>query len=449
MKYQIQSQNLALPSLLRLMQQTGDKRLDICFGPEAEKLPRLSTAIESIYQALDYEAFFEVWLEGFPYCAVNAGARDHILPAQAKRLGEKNKCCLDCRYNSICSGFPAGYFKKYGEEEVLAEKDLPIEIMIEAESRCNFNCSFCFNHLSFAAKDRNIRHLSNVRLRSILDHICQLGIPMVRFTGGEPLLRNDLLELAEYAHDLKLEVRLNTNATLVNDKNAGKIAADFDNILMPIESWSNGREARITGMENALNKKIAAARLLKEKGAKTLRIGTVATPENIENFDRIAELVLALPIDEWEFYRPVPQEKSKIGFQIDKLVKKVSALRRQGQPVIIANALPMCAASDIIALNSAATGAIFDEGHSRLVIDPRGYVKPHYFIDVNIGDPLDLEKAWHNPFLRRLNDLTLLPEECHNCRFISKCCGGSRFSAKLFTGNWWGKDPAANYKNVK
>ncbi len=92
-------------------------------------------------------------------------------------------------------------------------------------------------------------------------------------------------------------------------------------------------------------------------------------------------------------------------------------------------------------LNSFSLGAIYDDGHSRFVIDPRGFAKPHYFIDENIGDPLDPLACWHHPFMEKMRNLEFLPFECENCIYKLKCRGGSRFSAKMAFGEFDKPDP--------
>jgi len=94
-------------------------------------------------------------------------------------------------------------------------------------------------------------------------------------------------------------------------------------------------------------------------------------------------------------------------------------------------------------LNSVSQGALFDDGHSRLVIDPRGFVKPHYFMDKNIGHPLDILGAWQHPFMKKMRNLEYLPKECQDCPFVFKCRGGSRQAAKMVFGSYQALDPLA------
>ncbi|MFH0891599.1 MAG: radical SAM protein [Candidatus Falkowbacteria bacterium] len=407
---------------------------DVCF----------SEVVDGIYPVLDHEADFNVWLVDFPYCVLNEASRDHVL-SRNPEAGEKNDQCRVCRYFKQCAGFPKGYFKEFGESEVAPIKDLPLEVMIEAESRCNFRCPFCYNHNSFAKKGRDIKNLTANYVKKIIDGTAAAGIKIIRFTGGEPLLRPDIHNLVRYAKGRGLETRLNTNCSLIDAASVKRFKGALDNVLIPIESFSAAFEANATGREDSLSKKIKAIKLFKDIGVPTVRVGTVAIGNSLKDLDKLSDFIMALPIDEWELYRPISsgQDKLKLsGAEIKKLIYGIIKTREKtGKKITLANALPFCALKDPNKINSVSHGALFDDGHNRIVVDPRGFVKPHYFVDENIGDPLDILGAWNHLFMKKMRNLEFLPEECRECDFRFKCRGGSRFEAFYSAGKWDAPDP--------
>lgn len=326
------------------------------------------------------------------------------------------------------------------------KKNLPREIMIEVEPRCNFNCAFCFNKNSFAAKGRGkIKSFSSAYAKRIISAIAKSGVKIVRFTGGEPMLRKDLWELLAYAKSRGLKVRLNTNGSLINGaKIVQELNKHLASVLLPIESYSNKKEEKLTGHKNSLKKKIKAIKLLKKYGRMTIRAGTVATKENIKDLEKIFDLVIKkLNMDDWELYRPIPTPENK--FPIDQndlkiLVEKLLKFQKQtGRIFNIVNAVPFCA-YDPGKVNKVSNGALSVDGHIRYVIDPRGFAKPDYYIDKNIGSPLNVKKCWNHPFMKKMRNLKFVPKECHSCKYIQKCRGGSRFSAKIVFGRYNAKD---------
>lgn len=430
--------------LANLARQVNAKKINISAINNSVKSLPFSELMPFIYDILDQELYFEVWLKNFPYCVVSPNARDHILFDKSYK-GEKLEKCKGCRWGNFCVGFPVGYFKKFSLKELSPILDLPEEVMIELESKCNFDCKFCFNKASFAVKSRNIINLETDYIKKVIEGIAISGIKIVRFTGGEPLLRSDIFQLAEYAKQKNLEVRLNTNGSLINKEMAEKIRGVFDNILVPIESYTDKKEEEITMHKCSLKKKIEAFKFLEKINIPMLRVGTVATGDNIINFDKIARFVLKLPIKEWELYRPVALDKKKIGLDsnlLDMLADKIIEYRAKTKiEIILANALPFCAIKNKNKINSISAGGVYDDGNRRLVVDPRGFVKPHYFINKNIGDPLHILKAWNHPFMKKMRNLEFLPKICKNCDFKYKCCGGSRYSAKMNYKQWNLQDP--------
>jgi radical SAM protein with 4Fe4S-binding SPASM domain len=247
-----------------------------------------------------------------------------------------------------------------------------------------------------------------------------------------------------YAKDKGLEVRLNTNGSLLTKESVKLLAGVVDNVLLPIESYKSESEDEITGYKNALEKKIQAVYLLKKAGIPVIRVGTVATKEVINNFNNYARLILSLPIDEWEFYRPVifDDKMTDKNYKIDKLVEAIDKIKRKTEKKIsIANAVPFCCVKNLDKINGISSGALYDEGHRRLVVDPRGFYKPSYYMDINLGDALDVKAAWNNPFMKKMRNLRFLPKKCYNCNYKYKCCGGSRFVAFQKTKSWSAMDP--------
>ena len=444
MKFKVNKFNYKLlPRSIKALMKFRSGKVEIELFKNKKNLPYFIDMSSFLYKILDYEINFEILLKDFPYCVLNENSRDHILTTGFK--GEKIEKCKDCRYFEQCSGFPVGYFKKYGDKEVCPIKDLPVELVIEVEPRCNFNCRFCFNKISFAHNGRNLRPFTTKYVKKIIDNVKNSNIRTVRFTGGEPLLYKDIFELLKYSKDKDLEVRLNTNASLINSNNVKKFKDIVDNILIPIESWDNKNESIITGFANALERKISAIKLLKKLGIKIVRVGTVATKENILNFSRIAELILELPVDEWELYRPMSINKEvneinkeDIGLLVDKII---DLRKRTDKHILLANALPFCVIDNPNKLNAISCGALYDDGHNRLVVDPRNFIKPHYFINENLGSPTDILSAWNHQFVKKMRNLEFLPKECSDCSFKFKCRGGSRYEAKLVSGNYSSLDP--------
>ena len=85
---------------------------------------------------------------------------------------------------------------------------------------CNLKCVHCYTD-SAAATYPN--ELSTEQAKAVLDDLAEFKVPAVLFSGGEPLVRPDLLELAAYARSKDLHVVLSTNGTLIDREAAQRL----------------------------------------------------------------------------------------------------------------------------------------------------------------------------------------------------------------------------------
>ena len=92
--------------------------------------------------------------------------------------------------------------------------DVPIlkDLHIRITSSCNFNCRHCYAADWFNEKDE----LSIPEIKSLVNQSTELGCKKVTFSGGEPLVAQDICEAISYCMDKGLKVAIETNGTLVN-----------------------------------------------------------------------------------------------------------------------------------------------------------------------------------------------------------------------------------------
>ncbi len=113
----------------------------------------------------------------------------------------------------------------YGEKAMKSEADHSIRrpeiVGIEITRACNLHCAHCFT----AAGRRPARELSTVELRNVIDQLADLGpVRAIGWTGGEPLLRADLVELVAYAYQRsKMRSGITTNGLLLESDLAKRL----------------------------------------------------------------------------------------------------------------------------------------------------------------------------------------------------------------------------------
>jgi radical SAM protein with 4Fe4S-binding SPASM domain len=94
-------------------------------------------------------------------------------------------------------------------------------VAFNCTSRCNLNCLHCY---SSSTSNFSGSELSTAEAKQLLHQLAEANCPVVLFTGGEPLLRNDLFDLLAEAKQLPLRTVISTNGTLIDSAAAEKLA---------------------------------------------------------------------------------------------------------------------------------------------------------------------------------------------------------------------------------
>ncbi len=317
----------------------------------------------------------------------------------------------------------------------------PLEAKIELTENCNEDCFYCFNKKS---ETRN-KELSKKTVVEIIKKVADGGIEKIRFTGGEPLLRNDLDELCKIAKDSGLYVMLNTNGSLLDDKKINSLSKVVDNFLISLAAFDKKTDFRFTKTD-FFDLRISNIKKLVELN-NYVRCSTILINENIPVLEKGKELIENLNVNEWVLLRPIPNKINSNPIssgEIGKAVEKLFEFREQGNDYLIENALPFCCHTPE-KVEKVAVGGFNDDGRSTLAVNSGGTIKPSYFSNENLGkiSETNFNSAWSSIFMKRLRANEFIAPECRECRFLKKCMSGSRFSAKFVNGNYFALDPLA------
>lgn len=390
-------------------------------------------AIPLLYLLLNkFENYYSILIEGLPYCLM-PDASNHIV--YIKKFDThyfKNKECHGCKLENHCPGWPTG-FGMAEKIQPATIKDLPKEIVLEVTEGCNQDCLLCFS------KKRK-KEISLEKIKGIINECHILGIKVIRFTGGEPLLYKNLEEALAYAKEKSLYVILNTNATILDKKRMLKNYVD--NILISLQGFNCYSEEKLTRTKANFKKKINNILEL-SCSIPTVRIGTIISNTFLNNLHKYCFLMKKLGIRHWELYRPMSEDRN-VEFEITrndflKTMLYIKQIKKDGVDIKIANPLPFCITSDFTLSSYTLLGAEADDGHSRIVYDSGGFYKPSYSISKNLGTKIT--NAWKNPFLQKMRSLSFLPEKCKKCFYLKWCKGGSRYWANKANDDYFATDP--------
>ena len=141
---------------------------------------------------------------------------------------------------------------------------IPYGVNFELVARCNLDCRHCYHVLL----SDNV--METFEVKRVLDELAALGTLEVTFTGGEPLLRRDFVEIVQYAVETAgFSVKVFSNLTLLVEETADALAAlplnSVETTILGPDAESHDALARVSG---AFDKTVAAIRMLKERGVR-------------------------------------------------------------------------------------------------------------------------------------------------------------------------------------
>jgi radical SAM protein with 4Fe4S-binding SPASM domain len=149
-------------------------------------------------------------------------------------------------------------------------KGFPLRVIWELTYRCNFKCRHCYLPQSYRKKGE----LKTKEIFSILDQLKDIGCFYLGFTGGEPFMRKDILDILWYAKRCGLQIIIYTNGSLIDENIAKEIARLQPNkVDITIPAMTKDTFERITKMAGSHEKVFKAIEFLK-KGAVNLGFKT-------------------------------------------------------------------------------------------------------------------------------------------------------------------------------
>lgn len=189
--------------------------------------------------------------------------------------------------------------KNYKEQE--REKHTLIDLFWECTLSCNAKCKHCG---SSAEKKKYDGELTTEEIKSAFKQIANdmdASKILINVTGGEPLVRQDLCEVMEYAtNELGFHWGMTTNGILLNDENIQKLRkANMETISISIDGLEKTHDT-FRGVPGSY--KIITNNIKKLKEAdfvKHLQVTTVFHKENINQLDELYNVMLDLGLDSW------------------------------------------------------------------------------------------------------------------------------------------------------
>lgn len=163
--------------------------------------------------------------------------------------------------------------------------------------RCNLACKHCY---SISADKDFPGELSTQEIYAVMDDLKRFRVPVLILSGGEPLLRPDLFDIAGRAKALGFYVGLSSNGTLIDESNIRRIAeTDFDYVGVSLDGIGATHD-KFRRMQGAFEKSLAGIRLCRDAGLK-IGVRFTMTQDNAQDLPGVLKLVEDEGIDRFYF----------------------------------------------------------------------------------------------------------------------------------------------------
>ncbi|WP_230969744.1 heme d1 biosynthesis radical SAM protein NirJ [Nitrogeniibacter aestuarii] len=177
-------------------------------------------------------------------------------------------------------------------------RDLPGPVVIwNLIRRCNLTCKHCY---SISADTHFPGELNTSQVFSVMDDLKAAKVPVLILSGGEPLLRPDIFEIAHRAKSMGFYTALSSNGTLITEENIDRIAAvDFNYVGVSLDGIA-GTHDRFRRKEGAFDESLDGIRLCRELGVK-VGVRFTMTQDNADDLPALLDLVEEERIDRFYF----------------------------------------------------------------------------------------------------------------------------------------------------
>lgn len=343
----------------------------------------------------------------------------------------------------------------------------PFIVIWEVTRACALKCLHCRAEAQYKPDPRQ---LTLEEGKKLIDQIAEMNHPLLVFTGGDPLMRPDLFELAQYAIEEKnLSVSMTPSATPKVTRTAVEKAKQVG-----LSRWAfslDGSCADIhdhfRGTAGSYDTTMRGIGYLKELNI-PIQVNTTVSRYNLHDLEQIAERVKEMQAVLWSLFFLVPTGRGMKKDMItpdehEAVMKWLYQIQQQMPYGVKATEAPHYRRVILQQKHNAGESSVADgqkrtdvlgrapkgvnDGDGFVFISHIGEVYPSGFLPLMCGNVRkeSLADIYRNsPIMMNLRDKSLLKGKCGDCEFKA-VCGGSRARAFAITGDYLESDPYCAY----
>lgn len=346
----------------------------------------------------------------------------------------------------------------------------------EVTRSCNLACVHC---RASALCEPYPGELDTEGCKKLLDEIVAFSKPVIILTGGEPLLRPDIFEIADYGNKKGLRMVMATNGTLVTEEIASKlIDVGIMRVSISIDGLNAESHDKFRKVPGAFAGTMVGIEAMNKAGLE-FQINTTITKANLDQIKGIFDLTVSLGAVAHHIFLLVPTGRGKdmadqeiapadyektLNWFYEESLRAPIQLKatcaphyfriyhqRKGPAQEAAKPVVRDTGEDshspgMGALHAMTRGCM--GGSSFCFISHTGQVQPCGYLELDCGQTKEegFEDIWLNSSIfNNLRDLNLYEGKCGRCEF-TRVCGGCRARAYEITGNYLAEEPYCIYE---
>jgi heme b synthase len=344
---------------------------------------------------------------------------------------------------------------------VAKEAFIPKWLAWEVTGRCNLKCVHCRASSTMQSHDTDF---STAEAKKLIDDIASFAKPVLVLSGGEPLLRPDLFEIAEYGTSKGLRMCLATNGTLVTDAVCAQMKqADIKMVSLSLDGSTAAVHDDFRSQPGAFEGTLRAAETLSRNGQKFI-VNSSFAKRNQHDIKGCYQLAKRIGAHAWYMFMIVPTGRGK-----DIMAELISKedyeeildwhyQMEKDEPDLLVR--PTCAPHyyRVVLQKAKAEGQKFKRrsltfstgggkgcicAQTIAFIDSKGNVQPCSYFPVVAGNVKQqpFKDIWENaPLFQSLRAFETYKGRCGDCEYLN-VCGGCRARADAVLGDYLAEEP--------
>lgn len=332
----------------------------------------------------------------------------------------------------------------------------PFIIIWEVTRACALACRHC---RAEAIPRRDPRELRGAEVESFLDQVARAQPKVFVLTGGDPMMRTDLLDIVWGATRRGLQVALSPSATprFVKADLCRFREVGLKRVSLSIDGATQAAHDAFRGVPGTWDRTMESIVAAREAGIE-VQINTTFTRQNAGQFDAFVRLLGEIKPSLWSVFQLVPTGRAKCddlltGEELETLFERLCELSlRVPYPIKTTEGQhyrrvalqrwrrePSRPKPVLLPIN---------DGNGFVFVSHTGDIQPSGFLPITAGNVRkdDLLDVYRNaPLFRELRDADLLKGKCARCEYRA-LCGGSRARSYAMSGDYLAEEPLCIYQ---